>query len=149
MFHVRRGAMQLPIQIFSQRHNFFYKHIRRSRFFTHFWQTLASAPYIVTLLRTDFNPISPTVCERLAAQRSHWVHRARRALRRKTPYWSCKTYMQIATMTTFPGPCINVVLLPDRGYREKKNRTRQHIFKVIQWLEGLHQNFKSTLFDMI
>lgn len=24
--------------------------------------------------------------------------------------------MQIATMTTFPGPCINVVLLPDRGF---------------------------------
>lgn len=28
--------------------------------------------------------------------------------------------MQIATETTFPGPCINVVLLPDRGFREKE-----------------------------
>lgn len=96
------------------------------RRFGHIFQTLASVPYIVTLLRTDFNPISPNVCECLAAQRSHWVHRAQRALRRKT-------YMQIATMTTFPGPCINVVLLPDRGFREKKNRTKQHILKVILW----------------
>lgn len=29
-------------------------------------------------------------------------------------------YMQIATITTFPGPCRNVVLLPDRGCESKK-----------------------------
>lgn len=28
--------------------------------------------------------------------------------------------MQIATMTTFPGPCRNVALLPDRGYIKHK-----------------------------
>lgn len=57
--------------------------------------------------------------------------------------------MQIATMTTFPGPCMNVVLLPDRGFREKKNRTKQHILKVIQWLEGLQLHLKSALLDTI
>lgn len=28
--------------------------------------------------------------------------------------------MQMATMTTFPGPCRNVVLLPDRGFVQQK-----------------------------
>ena len=32
--------------------------------------------------------------------------------------------MQIATMTTFPGPCRNVALLPDRGFMKQ---TKQRI----------------------
>lgn len=38
---------------------------------------------------------------------------------------SKNTYMQIATMTTFPGPCRNVALLPDRGFMKQRKQSIQ------------------------
>lgn len=44
------------------------------------------------------------------------------------------TYMQIATMTTFPGPCRNVVLWPDRGFMKDK----RHYYSAVKRKQDLY-----------
>lgn len=36
--------------------------------------------------------------------------------------------MQIATITTLPGPCRNVVLFPDRGFEKQQTITHKEAF---------------------
>lgn len=141
---MRWGPTQLPIQIFSKSHNSSEQSRTKSQVRVLFLSTEKQWPFSdfspnVSLHTVHSNPAENRLVSALirylplwvcvAAQRSHWVHGDLTApFRTKTLALSWKTYMQIATMTTFPGPCINVVLLPDRGFGEGKKR-RKPLFK--------------------
>lgn len=85
--------------------------------------------YIVSLLRTDPIQTSHYLCDSSVKS----VSSETTAFRNKTVA-SIRPYMQIATMTTFPGPCRNVLLLPDRGFMKQKTDIK---CKVAQCLECL------------
>lgn len=145
---MRRGPTQLPIQIFSKSHNSSEQSRRtKSQVRVLLLSTETQWPFSdfspnVSLHTVHSNPAENTLVSALirylplwacvAAQRSHWVHGdLSAAFRTKTLALSWKTYMQIATMTTFPGPCINVVLLPDRGFGGEK-KGEKYFLKVTQ-----------------
>lgn len=51
--------------------------------------------------------------------------------------------MQIATMTTFPGPCRNVALLPDRGFMKQRKQSiqSQYMESAVCPIEHLTSSF--------
>lgn len=52
--------------------------------------------------------------------------------------------MQIATMTTFPGPCRNVVLFPDRGFMKQRKRCELSAMCHYQQLKKKEEKYLSV-----